>query len=188
MLAIAARAAASTPNIEIQPGSSHTLSPAMGKFRAAFIGRAFHWMDRAETLASLDQIIEPAGAIMLFDDEHPKLPQNEWRTPIQAILQKYAADDTDRARRKSPDYIPHTGILLASPFAHIETIGLFVRQPITRDILIHRALSLSSTSAARLGPRTETMLSELREATAGWGRAPQTEIIEWTATIATRPS
>ena len=57
--------------IEFREGSSRDLGPDLGTFRLAVIGRAFHWMDREETLRRLDAIIEPAGAVVLFGADHP---------------------------------------------------------------------------------------------------------------------
>ena len=46
-------------------GGSYDLTPDMGPFRLVTIGRAFHWMDRAATLAMLDRIVAPAAAVAL---------------------------------------------------------------------------------------------------------------------------
>jgi SAM-dependent methyltransferase len=174
MLALAKSAVRNAAQVRVQPGCAADLSPHLGSFRAALIGRAFHWMDREDTLARLDQILDPHGAVVLFDDEHPKIPQNDWRRDYQAIIDRYAEDDEDRRRRKSDAYVPHMAILLESPFRRIETIGVIVREPVTADMLIARALSLSSTSQARLGTRTRSMLADLRaavaDATTGAGR------------------
>ncbi|HEY5083281.1 MAG TPA: class I SAM-dependent methyltransferase, partial [Rhizomicrobium sp.] len=59
-------------------GGSYDLKPEMGPFRLVTIGRAFHWMDRLATLAMLDQIVGPGGAVAFFHDAHPVLPENEW--------------------------------------------------------------------------------------------------------------
>ena len=40
-------------------GSSYDLTPDMGPFRLVTMGRSFHWMDRAATLAMLDRIVAP---------------------------------------------------------------------------------------------------------------------------------
>jgi ubiquinone/menaquinone biosynthesis C-methylase UbiE len=47
--------------IDFREGSSAELGPHLGAFRLGVIGRAFHWMDRQETLARLDRIIESEG-------------------------------------------------------------------------------------------------------------------------------
>jgi ubiquinone/menaquinone biosynthesis C-methylase UbiE len=186
MLALAADATRNVANIRVQHGSASDLSARTGRFRAALIGRAFHWMDRDDTLRRLDTILEPNGAVVLFDDEHPKIPQNAWRRVYQEIVQRYSDDDEDRRRRKSDAYIPHLSVLLNSAFGHVETLAVIVRQPVTADVLIERALSQSSTSQARLGARTAAMLADLRATFAAWDTPEPVEIIEWTAIIARR--
>ena len=42
------------------------------------MGRAFHWMDRAATLAMLDKIVTPDGGVALFHDAHPPVEENGW--------------------------------------------------------------------------------------------------------------
>ena len=63
--------------IEVREGSSRNLGPGLGTFRLAVIGRAFHWMDREETLRRLDEIIEPDGSVVLFGDDHPDDPRQQ---------------------------------------------------------------------------------------------------------------
>ena len=55
-------------DIVLQQGSSYDLSPALGTFKLVVMGRAFHWMDRPATLAVLDTMIEPEGAVVLVHD------------------------------------------------------------------------------------------------------------------------
>jgi hypothetical protein len=38
-------------------------------------------MDRADTLRKLDALIEPDGALMLFNDVRPHVPENIWYKP-----------------------------------------------------------------------------------------------------------
>src|SRR5690349_11873316 len=72
MLRIAAADAAEAGfEIRFLEGSSYDIGPTLGRFRLAVIGRAFHWMDRADTLQRLDGMIEADGALALFGDRHP---------------------------------------------------------------------------------------------------------------------
>jgi ubiquinone/menaquinone biosynthesis C-methylase UbiE len=184
MLALAQDATRNVANVHVQAGSSADLSARFGRFRAAIIGRAFHWMDREDTLRRLDSMLDRNGAVCLFDDEHPKIPQNAWRREYQEIVARYSDDDEGRRWRKSDAYEPHISVLLTSPFCQIETLGVIVSQAVTADVLIERTLSQSSTSEARLGARTAAMVADLRGVVSGWGGVARVEIIEWTATIA----
>ena len=53
-------------NLRFVLGGSDDLGPQLGRFQAATIGRAFHWMDRPATLKQLDAMLEPDGAVILF--------------------------------------------------------------------------------------------------------------------------
>src|ERR1700761_5337560 len=49
----AARAAAGDLPIDFRAGGSNDLTPDMGPYKLVAMGRSFHWMDRAATLAVL---------------------------------------------------------------------------------------------------------------------------------------
>jgi SAM-dependent methyltransferase len=177
------------PNVELVHGSSADLSPQLGTFRVAVMGRSFHWMDRAETLSRLDALIEPGGAVALFDEEHPEVPDNAWLTGYRALLERYSGDDPVRAERRSAEWVRHEAFLLDSPFARLERIGVIERRRIPAGRLLERALSQSSTSRARLGAEADRLAAEVAAYMAGV--APDgiaTEVVESTAIVARRPS
>jgi SAM-dependent methyltransferase len=76
-------------DIEFVEGSAADLGPRFGPLHLVTIGRAFHWMDRAKTLAVLDTLIEPRGAVALFHESYPVVPVNDWQPSFQAILDYY---------------------------------------------------------------------------------------------------
>ncbi len=49
--------------VTFQLGSSYGLNPFLGPFHLVTMGRAFHWMDRAETLKLLDPMVGRGGAL-----------------------------------------------------------------------------------------------------------------------------
>jgi ubiquinone/menaquinone biosynthesis C-methylase UbiE len=89
-------------NVRFLEGSSYGLGPDLGMFRLVTMGRSFHWMDRVDTLRRLDRMIEPGGAVALFGDKHPELPENAWRQAFQNLVGRYAADDPHRHQRHRP--------------------------------------------------------------------------------------
>jgi Methyltransferase domain len=187
MLRIAREAvAASGAAIEVREGSSETLGPEWGRFRAVTMGRSFHWMDRAETLRRLDSMIAPDGAVLLFNDELADVPSNAALRAWSEVVERYSADDRVRMERKSPEWQRHDEVLRISPFSRTEDLVALHTSSVSSEVLIHRALSMSATSAARLGPRTEALLAEIQSALAPFGR-DLSETIEWTAIIARRP-
>jgi ubiquinone/menaquinone biosynthesis C-methylase UbiE len=74
----AARAAAAEIDVRIEfiEASSYDLGSHFGMFQIVTIGRAFHWMDRSEALRKLNTMIEPNGALVLFNDVRPEVPEN----------------------------------------------------------------------------------------------------------------
>ena len=91
--------------IKFVQGSSYDLGPQFGQFQAATIGRAFHWMDRATTLNLLDAMIETNGAVVLFGDSHPEVPENSWHHSYEKVIEGYSEDDLERQRLRSPEWL-----------------------------------------------------------------------------------
>jgi SAM-dependent methyltransferase len=174
--------------IELRQGSSFAMPGEIGPFQLVTMGRSFHWMDRPATLALLDPLILPGGAVVHFDDEHPKTSENKWRALLRDLGNKYGREESphvmDVAR---PEYRNHTSIFLDSPFCRLEHYGVFVRREITADHVVGLAYSLSTTAPQKLGDRKEAFEHELRAALAGL--SPDgvfTEIAELSALIARR--
>ncbi len=186
--AAAAAAAAEGATIEFRRGSSYDLPIDGGPFRLAAIGRAFHWMDRTATLRTLDAQIEPDGAVALFAERHPATCENAWREALDAVASRFGQDDADHRReRDAPGYRSHESVLLDSPFPVLTGHAVTVRRTLDADDIVGRALSRSTTSPERLGPRAAEFEAALRaqlEAASPDGRF--TEIVELTALVARR--
>jgi SAM-dependent methyltransferase len=182
----AARAGVSVRFVE---GSSQDLGPDLGTFRLVTIGRAFHWMDRGRTLERLDARVEPEGAVALFGDRHiNNAPQNAWREPYHELLERYQVDDAGRAERKSPDWLAHEPVLLASSFNQLERIAVIEPRRTPVEVFVDRAFSMSSTAPGRLGRKAEELAQRIRELMTPHaidGSVP--EVIETEALIARRP-
>ena len=189
MLAVAREAvAAAGVAVEVCEGSSETLGPELGAFRAVTMGRSFHWMDRPATLDRLDRIVEPDGSILLFNDELADVPENAALRAWRQVVERYSADDRVRMERKSPEWQDHESVLRVSPFSHVERLEHRHRSSTSVQTLLFRALSMSATSAERLGqPRADAMLADLRAVLEPFG-TDVTETYDWTAIIARRPA
>lgn len=187
MLDLARDAAAGVRNMQVIQGRSEDLGDHLGRFKAVVIGRAFHWMDREETLRTLDGLVEPGGAVVLVGEEALKLPENRRFEEFQQLDRAWSADDASHAIHKARER-SHTSVLLASPFSHLEQINIIQRHPLTLQTLTDRLLSYSSTSRARLGDKADEMLAELARKFAEWeAQGPMEEVLASTALIAFRP-
>jgi SAM-dependent methyltransferase len=168
-------------------GNSATLDDSLGCFRLVTIGRAFHWMDRPGVLRRLDGLIEHGGAVALFGESYPDVPENAWRRPFREIIDRYAVHDpAAEILRASKD---HDTVLLGSPFAHIERITVVERRRTSLDRFVDRALSFARAWGGQIDAPPEWLAEDVRSvltplATAG----AIDEVIEGRATIAFRPS
>jgi SAM-dependent methyltransferase len=188
MLTLAREAAQGVPNVRVVEGGSEDLGPQLGTFRAVTIGRAFHWMDRRETLRRLESLLSGDGAVVLFGDDRRRIPENAWVNEFDALLERYSSDDEDRRVRKSDAFVPHVSVLLDSAFNRLEQISVIARHQVTTEGLIERALSQSSTSRARLGARADELIAEIRAQAATWSpNGLFTEVLTSSALIARRP-
>jgi SAM-dependent methyltransferase len=186
MLHIARQEAARAgPRIDFRLGSSEELGADLGAFQLVVIGRAFHWMDREQTLACLDRLVEPDGAVALFKDSHPKVPENRWLEAFDELTDRYAQADLTRAHRRGPDWLSHEAVLLDSPFCDLERIGVIERRQTPVERFVDRALSMSSVSQA--GAATDALAREVGEMMSKFAKdAVVNEVVESEALIARR--
>ena len=188
MLRIARETAARAGlRIEFREGSSRDLGADLGTFRVVVIGRAFHWMDRQETLLRLDRTIEPGGSVVLFRDDHPKVPDNRWVDTFERLIDCYAEAEAARAGRRAPGWLSHEAVLLDSPFPHLERISVIERRTTPVEHFVDRALSLSSVSSGQIGARADDLARAMGDAMAAFAQdGLVTEVVESEALIARR--
>jgi len=166
MLAAAEAAAqAAGVTLRIWQGGSYDLTPEMGPYRLVCIGRAFHWMDRLATLAMLDRIVSPGGAVALFHDAHPVLPENQWFKTLCKVGDKYGRTAQPHiAERKALGHRRYEPFLYQSAFTRLDGLSVTIRKPITDDEIVGRAFSQSTSSPEKLGALTDAFEAELRDA------------------------
>jgi SAM-dependent methyltransferase len=181
MLAEARALARKVANIRFVAGSSYDLDPALGRFHLAVMGRSFHWMDRVDTLKRLDRMIGPSGAVALFYDTAPAIPANAWRKVWNGIRERYDPDTGPHDH--DPNWVRNEAILLDSAFVRLERFGVVERRSIDLETLVHRALSMGSTSPAHLGENMSKMVAEIRAELAD----VREEVVETAALVAWRP-
>jgi len=165
MLAAAGKAAeAACVPLTLWRGGSYDLTPDMGPYRMVSIGRAFHWMDRLATLAMLDRIIAPGGAVVFFHDAHPVLAENEWFKVLCKVGDRYGrAAQPHIAERKALGHRRYETSLYQSVFTKLDGLSVTIRQSISEDEIVGRAFSQSTTSPDKLGARADDFEAELRD-------------------------
>lgn len=170
-------------------GSSFDLSPALGRFWLVTMGRSFQWMDRADTLRRLDALIEPGGAVALFNSGHRDAPDSEWIAPYRELVRRYAADDGTHVKRGLGTWVDHEAILLDSPFSVLDEIAVIERRQVSVAQLVQRALSRSSTTEERLGAAAAGFSIEIEQLlTPMAADGMLSEVIATYALVARRPA
>ena len=186
----AARETAREAGVEIdfRQGSSFDLPTDLRTIHLVAMGRSFHWMDRTETLRTLDALLPPGGAIALFEDEHPRTAENAWLWKMAEVGRNYGMHEAaQRMAAAKGEYRTHVSYLFNSAFTHIERVGVYVRRPITSMRSSGVAFSLSMLSRERLGDRADDFERDLRAAlTALSPEGRFTEIAELAAIVAKR--
>jgi ubiquinone/menaquinone biosynthesis C-methylase UbiE len=169
-------------------GDSDDLRPGMGSYRLVTIGRAFHWMDRAATLAMLDQIVTPDGGVALFHDAHPDVAENRWFKTLVAVTGRYGRAGAPHVAERKGGHRRYEPFLLASAFTQLDGLSVTIKRPITTDEIVGRAFSMSATAPARLGARAPAFEAELRARLADLSPDGQfVEVAELVAVLARRP-
>lgn len=183
----AANAARAGVHIDLQMGSSYDLNATFGLFRLVVMGRSFHWMDRQQTLAHLDRLVEADGAIALCSARSADLPENTWRVAYEEIIERISRRDTIRDKRKSADWVRDETLLMNSPFCCLERIVILERRETPVERFVDRLFSMSSTTPEE-GAAAEALAAEVRSTLAPFAVCGViSEAVESAALIARRP-
>lgn len=168
-------------------GTAETLDPALAPVRLVTIGRAFHWMDRPRTLDVLNGLVERGGAVALFGNAYPAVPENAWQPAFQEVVDRYGASDPAGALLRTA--VDHDAVLLASPFAHVERVAVLERRATPVDRFVDRAYSFAKTWGGRVDEPPAGMAAEVRAVLRNYAAdGIVTEVVEGRATVAWRPT
>jgi SAM-dependent methyltransferase len=172
--------------IRLVKSSSYELGPHLGRYKLVTIGRAFHWMDRAPTLQALDALLEPGGAVVLFTERYPDVPDNAWHAEFQAIVDSYSI--ADPARPQILGAPRNEAVLLSSAFDQLERVAVFEARQTPIERLVDRALSFAATWQGRPGSREDDLAGEIRAAVSKHADANGIvrEVLEGQALVARR--
>jgi SAM-dependent methyltransferase len=174
-------------HIKFVQASSYDLGSHLGRFKLVTIGRAFHWMDRAATLQSLDRLIPAGGAVALFSERYPDVPANVWHKEFQTIIDTYSVEDPARPLIRAK--VSNEAVLLESAFARLERIAVLEVRQTPLERFVDRALSYAATWHGRPGSREKDLALDIQRALAPHADASGLvhEVLEGHALIARRP-
>lgn len=118
------------------------------KFDIITIGRALHWLDRANALSKLNELLSDDGAILICGATSVETSNSTWVPAFNSARKEYAIEpDASRYRIDPRSWFGD------SPFSHREDVSVAETRPVEIDELIGRALSRSNTSPEVLGKR-----------------------------------
>jgi SAM-dependent methyltransferase len=120
----------------------------IGQFEIVTIGRALHWLDRDAALPQLERLVPPGGFLLVCGAPVSEAPINAWLKHYKAVRNSYSSDN-DEKRYK----IDFQAWFAPSRFRQIDRISVTAKQQVAVSDLVHRALSMSTTSPEALGDR-----------------------------------
>jgi len=174
--------------VEWRVGSSLELPGELAPLDLVTIARAFHWMDREATLARLDQLVRPGGAVAMVNTELHPLGGHSWHATFETLRKAHGRFDEFYRWRKSGEWEEHLSVLMRSVFGDVMRISVYEVREASLDEIVARALSFSANSPASLGEEGraayEAAVREAMMAQEPSGRFP--EIVESAAMIARR--
>lgn len=188
LAATAANAQEAGVAVTLVEGGSNELAPAMGPFRLVTMGRSFHWMDRAATLAMLDRIVTGDGAVALFHDAHPPVDENGWFKTLRDVQDRFGRGAAAHVKERKGGHRRYEPFLFASAFTQLDGLSVTIRQPLTVDDIVGRALSMSTCAPDALGAATGEFTAMLAAALRELSPDETfTEVAELVALVARRP-
>ena len=183
-----ARAEADGLAIDWRVGSSYDLGDDLAPLDVVTIARAFHWMDRIETLKRLDDLIAPGGAVALVNTELHSLGASRWHSVFEELRKAHGRFDAFYRMRKSDAWESRVSVLLRSAFADVVRISTFEVRTTDIEEVVARAFSFSANSRSVLGEEASAAYErEVRTrmmALEPSGRFP--EVVESVAFVARR--
>jgi ubiquinone/menaquinone biosynthesis C-methylase UbiE len=176
--------------IEWRVGSSFGLEADLAPLDLVAIGRAFHWMDREATLAGLDQLVRPGGAIALLNTELHPHGSGTWLSAFEELRKEHGRFDAFYHWRKSEAWESHLSVLMRSAFSEVQRFSVYDLHVASLDELVARALSFSANSPSSLGEDGRAAYeAAIREKMMSLEPSGEfAEIVESVAIVARRPA
>jgi len=153
-------------NIQWVGASSYELGKLksiLRPFDFVTIGTSFHWMDRAETLRQLYDIIKPQGGLAIVTMTELFEYSNAWQLVLIDIIKKWLGN---QQRAGSDIYsksgLPHIQFVAESPFRVYEQWECRMETIHTIDEILGYLYSTSYCSKVVLGPKRQGFEQDVR--------------------------
>jgi ubiquinone/menaquinone biosynthesis C-methylase UbiE len=158
----------SVSNITWLKGESNdlpSLTVQIGNINLTTIARAFHWMDREQTLNDLFKITEPGGGVAIIYDSGPiDGTILAWKEVIQQTVRKWLGEERKAGTEGTYSHPKKRFevFLKESDFHNLETVNYTIERSWTIDRIIGYLYSTSLASLPVLGDKKESFEAELR--------------------------
>jgi SAM-dependent methyltransferase len=165
-LAEAAATAAGVTNIEWRLGDSTRLAGlGIAGAHLAVFASSWHWTDRSRVATDLDELLDPAGALVLLGYGEGPGGQPDWDRAITEIRSRYLGPirRTIAGACVRPQG-SHQDILRGSPFSSVRELWLDWERSLTVDEVIGLQFSYSFSTRAMFGGRAEDFAEDVRKA------------------------
>lgn len=165
MLEYAAERAADAgvENVKWVEGSDADLDESLAPLRLTTMGRAFHWMEQEQTLATLDEITELGGGVALFSDsEWFTRGTAPWQDAVYAVVSEFLDDLPERTGPVTHERT-WADVLSESAFDEVTERRYEYERTWTADEVVGYVFSLSFCSPATFGAEKAAFERALRE-------------------------
>jgi ubiquinone/menaquinone biosynthesis C-methylase UbiE len=161
-------------NINWKPGDSADIARmalVIGEVDLTVIARAFHWMDREQTLRDLYPITRPGGGLAIISDNgptdaslHEPKSVSRWKSVINDAMRYWLGDVRKAGTKGTFDPLPKRfeAYLNESRFKDLEMARLETKRNWTIDGIIGYLYSTSSSSIPVLGDKKEPFEADVR--------------------------
>ena len=147
-----------------------SLASRIGEVDLTVIARAFHWMDREQTLKDLYRITRSGGGVAIVSDNGPRDGPKDgrdlaWKSVLDDVV-RFWLGDVRRAGTGGTYSHPtrrHEDILRESEFADVESHTLTSSRRWTADEIIGYLYSTSSSSIPVLAEKKEPFEKDIRD-------------------------
>jgi trans-aconitate methyltransferase len=155
-------------NIHVVLGGSENLNDLkaeIGTLRLVTMGRSFHWMNQAKTLAGLNSLIADGGSVVIvFTDPLKDEAINSWHVVVKDVIQCWLGDK----RRAGSGYFvepeePYEENLAKSGFKRIEPYSYSYQRLRDLDDIVGHLYSTSYCSRQVLGDKQEGFEKDLKK-------------------------
>jgi trans-aconitate methyltransferase len=133
------------------------------------ICRAFHWLDQAGVLASLDGQVAPDGAVAIFGDNSLWTADVPWAKAVRAVVQDFLGEKRKAGAGGTFNHHdrPYSEIMAESPFGQVEEVRVPIHRTWTADSVMGYLYSTSFAAPALFGERLAEFDAAARAVLAG---------------------